>query len=212
MKDLIIPANNEALSRALVAIVGQEQTEAVLKAYQVIDQAMVFGYQRGLKVAEEQSKMEYVKHLGLRWQEGFDAGFVDGKHCAALSEQDSFDEGYVDGVQDARMDPETADTYLDHLCAMDSYADNNTTLDADEFTGDDHLFANYGDDELTGVEHFFPDYGDDEFAGLQAKINAHPEGESWDQYFDDGGPYNDEHTYVDDVDSGDEQPIAADTF
>lgn len=107
MKDLIIPVNNEAMSKALVGIVGEEKAKEVVAAYKAIDEAMCAGYQKGLAEGEElraAAAKEYVEALGRA------------NERKAEEHQEAYDDGYMDGVQDARMAPEEADDYISFLC------------------------------------------------------------------------------------------------
>ena len=134
MKDLIIPVNNEALSRALLAVVGETSTAAVCQAYQAIDAAMVFGYARSQEEEAEKREAqakEYVAALQRSedrdTKASFDAGFKAGYQAAEegyrdetdtaneANLQDAFDDGYLDGVHDARVNPEQADDYVAFL-------------------------------------------------------------------------------------------------
>jgi hypothetical protein len=134
MKDLIIPVNNEALSRAMVSIVGDQATAMILNAYKVIDAAMVFGYERGAVSAErfEQGKIQgdllgYARGYdeGHRqrqedeWEAGYAKGLDDGNGRTEEDDQSAYDDGYVDGVSDCRMWPSFADQNVDRLCAQD---------------------------------------------------------------------------------------------
>jgi hypothetical protein len=128
--------NSEALSRALVAVVGEQTATAVTQAYQAIDAAMNYGFQQGLAKGEEQRKQaaeEYVAALGRAENEGFNAG-ADGKQDA---EQVAFDDGYIEGATDARTRPEEADDYIAYLCSLDlPEVDNyDDQADIDGFDG-----------------------------------------------------------------------------
>jgi hypothetical protein len=136
MNENIIPVNSEALSRALVAVVGEQTATAVTQAYQAIDAAMNYGFQQGLAKGEEQRKQaaeEYVAALGRAENEGFNAG-ADGKQDA---EQVAFDDGYIEGATDARTRPEEADDYIAYLCSLDlPEVDNyDDQADLDGFDG-----------------------------------------------------------------------------
>lgn len=147
MQDLIIPVNNEALARAMTAVVGDETAALITKAYQQIDGAMWFGYQRGLKDAGEtaekaaeetksddgiqsellyrQAKLEGFEE-GCRqraedeWEAGYARGFDDGEEVTGLDETD-YDSGYVDGVSDARVWPAVADAQVARICQADEF-------------------------------------------------------------------------------------------
>jgi hypothetical protein len=145
MKDLIIPVNNEAHSRALVAVVGEETAALVLKAYQAIDSAMVFGYERSQAEEAEKRKVlaeEYVAALQRSedrdtkdaFNNGYNAGFVDGSEDLSNQERAAYDDGYVDGVSDARVFPAYADERVAELCSEDGFEDGQTY---DEAMGSD---------------------------------------------------------------------------
>lgn len=163
MKEFIIPVNNEAHSRALKAIVGDDTAQLVLKAYQAIDSAMVFGYERGLSDAaaasnkqateaatdisserEAQDKFLYSTARAA----GFDAGYEaaednwrnsdHGMQVQDTQLQGSYDDGYVDGVKDAREDPEEADDYIGFLTDADGF---------DMTEGNDDFFADYENEQ-----------------------------------------------------------------
>lgn len=139
MKDLIIPVNNEALSRALIAVVGEENTKMVVEAYKLTDQAMVFGYEKSQnEEAEARKKMaeDYVAALQRAerrdTKSSFDDGFEEGAAFARGSEdQSAYDDGYVDGVADARAWPKYADEQLERLCSADEYDEANVSDSGD---------------------------------------------------------------------------------
>jgi hypothetical protein len=139
MKDLIIPVNNEAHSRALVAVVGEETAQVILRAYKAIDSAMMFGYERGLKEAAEASAAKEATDYKAAFECGYKAGYMDAEEGYRsednLSEEknlkDSYDDGYINGVSDARMSPSTADRIVAKLCYADE--DFEDFYDEDEF-------------------------------------------------------------------------------
>jgi hypothetical protein len=153
MQQFIVPVNNEALSRALVAVSGQENAELILKAYKAIEEAMTFGYQQGTAdaKADKESRASEVlqeavqKHDAI-YNEGYNNGLADtrgqfdaiasksydegydaGREFSETWKRDEqalfYDDGYVDGVSDARMCPEEADRYVAQLCAEDEDED-----------------------------------------------------------------------------------------
>jgi hypothetical protein len=116
MKDFIIPVNNEAHSRALVAVVGEETAALVLKAYQAIDSAMVFAYERSQAEEAEKRKVlaeEYVAALQRSedrdtkdaFKQGYDTGYKAAEDAGALEayHRAEYDDGYTDGVSDFRI-------------------------------------------------------------------------------------------------------------
>lgn len=121
MQDQIIPVNNEAMQRALTAVVGPDASRLVGEAYKAIDAAMAFGYTKGN-------------------EEGFKAGYqraeMDGKaqatEVAKRVSDDAYDDGYVDGVADARAHPEYADAEVAKLTAEDEYDEANVSDSGDE--------------------------------------------------------------------------------
>jgi hypothetical protein len=145
MNDLIVPVNNEAMSRALLAVVGETNSQAVVQAYQAIDSAMVFGYQKGLaegdamrKAAAEEyvaaiARAEYTAgetladsveaELDETFKNGYDEGYDEG-YDASINDlaQATYDDGYIDGVQDARVWPRYADEQLERLCEGDAWS------------------------------------------------------------------------------------------
>jgi hypothetical protein len=140
MQNFIIPVNNEALSRALVAVAGEETAALICKAYKVIDEAMQFGHAQGTAEAEGRAKVQAEdiamkqasvftpeegserKSYGIGWDDGYEEGFADGTKDARSTyvDQESFDEGYAEGVHDARVRPEVADEYLAGLVDADT--------------------------------------------------------------------------------------------
>jgi hypothetical protein len=143
MNENIIPVNSEALSRALVAVVGEQTATAVTQAYQAIDAAMNYGFQQGLAKGDEQRKQaaeEYVAALDRAnvmvnhdsWELGYRKGLDD-----ATDAQEAFDDGYIEGATDARTRPEEADDYISYLCSLDlPEVDNyDDQADIDGFDG-----------------------------------------------------------------------------
>jgi uncharacterized protein YecT (DUF1311 family) len=141
MNENIIPVNSEALSRALVAVVGEQTATAVTQAYQAIDAAMNYGFQQGLAKVEERLKQaaeEYVAALERTDKAAYDHGFQE-SHAQAVedAEQVAFDDGYIEGATDARTRPEEADDYIAYLCSLDlPEVDNyDDQADLDGFDG-----------------------------------------------------------------------------
>jgi hypothetical protein len=141
MQQFIVPVNNEALSRALVAVTSAETAELILKAYKAIEEAMTFGYQAGISAGDEQRKMaaaEYVASLELADEEL----------------QQAFDDGYVDGVSDARSNPEEADAYIECLCQQDDAWDAlDEAYEAQHDSGDENTVVVGEDDDAIWVGH-----------------------------------------------------------
>lgn len=113
MKDLIIPVNNEAHSRALAALFSPEKAQEFLKAYQAIDSAMAFGYERATADAAEASKKqaeEYVEALQRSedrdhkeaFQNGWDACYSEANDASfAEGHNYGYDAGHHDGITSA---------------------------------------------------------------------------------------------------------------
>lgn len=171
MKDLIIPVNNEALSRALLMVVGEQNTKVIVEAYRLIDAAMVFGYEKSQNEEADKRKTqaeEYVSALERAdkrvasgsFNEGYDAGYKDANEACT-----EYDDGYVDGVADARAFPQFADEQVALLCAGEEYYEGDS--------GDENDYD------------FWPeaDYWDDYFHNIdedgEAKVNAAVEGADW---------------------------------
>jgi hypothetical protein len=160
VKDLIIPVNKEALSMALVEVVGEEQAKVICQAYKALDAAMVMGYQRGLADADAAFKAGFDKGAAetltnLREltdeekEENFNAGQIVGNDIGfnrgyAASEDAAYDDGYVDGVCDARSAPEYADERVSELCSDEEVDDYDDQADLDGFDG---TYDDYRDDE-----------------------------------------------------------------
>ena len=144
MKDLITPVNVDALSRAQIAVVGEENTKLIIELYGMIDKAMVFGYEKGLaEGAEIRAEMadEYVAALQRQddsRQEYADDAFERGR---AQAEGELYDDGYVDGVADARAFPGFADEQVARLCAEDDYYEDP---DMREYDGQGHFMERSG--------------------------------------------------------------------
>jgi hypothetical protein len=239
MQQYIIPVNNEALSRAINGLYGDNAAEAVGKAYGVIDGAMQLAFEAGrleeaTKVLAERAEeavkinadIETARQHGFMaghahsedydtkeaFSDGYDAGFADGEefmktHDAKRELQDSFDDGYLEGVHDARVNPEEADDYVTYLCNTDQYWP--------EFDGTHHDDAAWDElDEAFEMQRdahsIWDDSGDetDPADGLPPVWTDHADDYGW----PDEDTDQSEYTYVDDVDSGDEQPIAEHTF
>lgn len=106
MKDLIIPVNNEAHSRALEALFGPEKSQEFLKAYQAIDKAMVFGYERGLKDAVDAATIEPKAQMNAQ-EEGSECSFkaqVVPQNAVEALEKEAFSNGYDIGKHEGRME------------------------------------------------------------------------------------------------------------
>lgn len=102
----IIPVNNDALSRALVAVVGEQTAAVIVKSYQELDKAMADGYKAGFEAGRTAGFQEAVD-------------MIDVEAC----EQIAYDDGYVDGVSDARVFPADADAYVAQLVSEDQAYD-----------------------------------------------------------------------------------------
>jgi hypothetical protein len=127
MNEYIVPVNNEALSRALVAVAGEEQAAQIIKAYQAIDAAMAFGHAQGIKAAPPKDEETSFKA-------GYDAGFKEASIGFQLYNE-AYDDGYVDGVSDARSNPSYADEVVADLCSEDEVDDYDHQADLDGFDG-----------------------------------------------------------------------------
>jgi hypothetical protein len=145
MNEFITPVNNEALSRVLVALGGEEHAQAVVKAYKVVDEAMAFGYARSQEEEAEKRKVmteEYVAALQRSedrdtkeaWEAGYSAGYEEG----CRNETATYGDGYIDGVSDARTWPAEADRRVAELCSDEAY-DDQRDLDR-EYDFDDGEF------------------------------------------------------------------------
>lgn len=121
MQDLIIPVNNEALSRAFAAVLTPEQATLVGQAYTAIDKAMRYGFEKGIAVAAERAKIietvaeanEPVVDLGVTgavntvqaareaYDEGFNAGAAETlqnlRNMTAEEEQKHYEAGWITG-------------------------------------------------------------------------------------------------------------------
>jgi hypothetical protein len=107
--------NTEALSRAAVALVGPQMTDAIAQLYAVIDQAMKDGYELGKLEATEGVE----KALDNAFDEGWKYGEAEGK-LEALADIEAiacseWDEGYLAGVSDARGRPSMADQNVSEI-------------------------------------------------------------------------------------------------
>lgn len=168
MNDRIIPVNQEALSRALIAVVGAETAKTITEAYQAIDQAMAFGYAQGTADAaaartsmteEFAAKLNATYEEGRRqsnedaWEAGYAKGFEEGSRASYID----YDEGYIDGVRDVRAHPDHADERVAALCYADEF-------DTDEF-------------ELQDAYAVYEPLDEYEFDYLEPKQNAAVEGQ-----------------------------------
>jgi hypothetical protein len=141
MKDLITPVNNEALVRAVTAVVGVDAMKLIKTAYEAIDAAMAFGYAKGVedgKVAAEEANS-----YAVGFKDGYEDGFNASEDLNVDVETKAFqrgwkaadgdyDDGYCDGVADARSHPEYADATIAALCDEDAYDD--AFFDPSEYT------------------------------------------------------------------------------
>lgn len=144
MQDQIIPVNNEALSRALNAVVGLDAAKLVGEAYKAIDAAMAFGYTKGVaderkRVAEEEAANEPFLSTTINAQNAAaeTAAFTRGWDASGLD----YDDGYVDGVSDARAFPAYADDEVARLTAETEYNEANVSDSGDETPSDGAIYA-----------------------------------------------------------------------
>lgn len=105
MNENIIPVNNEALGRALTAVVGADTAAVIVKAYQEIDKAMadghMAGFKEGYKAAEEasQNRADDAFERGRRqgdedqWEGGYNQGHTEGYEQGF---NDSFGDEFTD--------------------------------------------------------------------------------------------------------------------
>lgn len=134
MQNFVRPVNEIALLQAATAVVGQEATDAIVRVYKAIDQAMFAGYQMG-----QEDTMESVDE---RLDAAFDTGFNEGLEAddEIDDEEDTgntmfdhaYDEGYVSGVADARSRPAVADQNVQDIIndgASEHYAALEDQLD-----------------------------------------------------------------------------------
>lgn len=178
MKDLIIPVNNEAHSRALVSVVGEDTAQVILRAYKAIDSAMVFGYERGLKYAVDAADIDPEPKLnaqeeGADWPEGsqvkpmnavqlleheafkngYDAGYEAGYNNAHAErdENEQRKSSYDDGYVDGVSDARMCPAEADaRVAELCGYDDFETMEDFEDFYDDQ--------DDLDGFDGLYEDF------------------------------------------------------
>lgn len=194
MKEFIIPVNVEAHSRALVAIVGEESAQLILKAYKAIDSAMVFGYERGHKDGSEEVNVasEALQALsrnegyaeGQRqyaedsWEAGYSKGLSDG--YTEADDSCAYDDGYCHGVSDARLCPADADREVARLCGEDDIREDISLIHEDDIGGGlyqrysgcpcGYPLCTYHDEEPPAYQG---DSGDETDGGWYAEMEAY---------------------------------------
>jgi hypothetical protein len=180
MKQFIVPANGEALQRAIKALLGQEVLQQVNSVYVAIDEAMNFAWNEAVKVTEaahkeatEDTASENEAQMAFVFDLGKDQGVRETLERITESEQEAFDDGYVDGVQDARSQPDVADDYIEYLIELDEAeafeAEYPAVFDAANVVDSGDEDDNYEDDTH---------YDEDETEG---RTNAQVEGFSFNE-------------------------------
>ena len=130
MKQFIVPANGEALLRAAKALFGDEGVQALQKLYGAVDEAMSFTWDAATAAANAEAKStaeDVASENEAQMAFLFNEGVSEGKLVSEEALQESFDEGYVEGVDDARSDPEEADSYIAYLIELDRANDPEDT-------------------------------------------------------------------------------------
>lgn len=124
----IVSVNNDALSRAMIAVVGEEQAALITKAYEVIDLAMAEGFREGMKSAQAEAADLNAEAAAKEWGNGYD-------------------EGYLDGVGDARARPQLADvTSADIIAERERLEDPHYSA-SEDFDGDSYYYEGDSGDE-----------------------------------------------------------------
>jgi hypothetical protein len=183
MKDLIVPVNNEALSRVLLAIVGPDTTKTIVEAYKHIDAAMLFGYERGIAAGDAMRKAaaeEYVSLLGrmdanasVAFNEGYEDGAAEAiKNLKELTDEEA-EKHYEAGTIAGRADGFKAGYDAGCLEASTLHAHNNQSWYDDGYVdgvADARGCPQYADEQIARLCE------QDEFDDLEPKVNAAVEG------------------------------------
>jgi flagellar biosynthesis/type III secretory pathway protein FliH len=103
--------NVEAMYRAIGLMFGDQAAMILAKLADVIDKAMVDGYEQGLMDGQE--KFEAACDAS------FDNGFENGAAEAGTNDiTEAYDDGYMEGVRDARANPGLADTIVQDIISV----------------------------------------------------------------------------------------------
>lgn len=99
--------NVEAMYRATELLFGPQASMIIAKLADVIDKAMVDGYEQGL--TDGQENLEAA--CDASFDNGYDLGAEFVADCAAAegTYSEGYDDGYLDGVRDVRLNPALAD-------------------------------------------------------------------------------------------------------
>jgi flagellar biosynthesis/type III secretory pathway protein FliH len=124
--------NVEAMYRATELMFGEQASMILAKLADVIDKAMVDGYEQGLLDSQE--------NLEAATAASFDNGYALGSAEGIMQAQDeadgaeSYDDGYLQGVADARANPSLADESVQDIInvrAEDHFEAIEDVLDLD---------------------------------------------------------------------------------
>jgi hypothetical protein len=136
--------------RATALMFGDQAAMILAKLADTIDQAQQAAYELGLQKGQENLEAA----CDASFDNGYSAGYDQGQGEAELqanvdiseSGSEAYDNGYLQGVQDARAMPGLADENAqDIIIARAEEFYDEYDWDPSEYTGFDHLYANYAD-------------------------------------------------------------------
>jgi hypothetical protein len=138
--------NGKALNDAINLMFGPELTAVVGKLYFALDASMKAGYELGLQKGQENLEAACDASFDTGHTEGYGQGRGEAEVDITEIGSEAYDNGYLQGVSDARVNPALADEVVQDIInvrAEEFYDEYD--WDPSEYTGDDHLYANYAD-------------------------------------------------------------------
>jgi hypothetical protein len=110
--------NVEAMYRATTLLFGDQASMILAKLADVIDKAMVDGYELGLQEGRAGLEAACDASFDAGWQFGEAEGALEAAAGDEEEQAEAYDDGYLQGVQDARANPTLADETVQEIISL----------------------------------------------------------------------------------------------
>jgi hypothetical protein len=107
--------NVEAMYRATELMFGPQASIILAKLADVIDKAMVDGYEQGLLDGQEKFEAACDAAFDAGWQNAEEQSNTEAAVDIMAAHSEGYDDGYLHGVQDARANPTLADAVVQDI-------------------------------------------------------------------------------------------------
>lgn len=126
--------NVDAMYRATELMFGDQAAMILAKLADVIDKAMVDGYEQGLMQGQVNLEAACDASFDAGWENGEAEGLLQGEAVSDEIASDAYDDGYLDGVDHARRRPDLADECVQDIINVRAEDHFNALLDAYDAT------------------------------------------------------------------------------